>query len=100
MRTTGPGPWGEEVYGDEPGEPFPRLNDYREYVTAGAWGILALSFVVASLRYWLSSYSGSGTHWRRGEARAVARRVKELVDTGAATPGEIVLLFAAGTDAE
>src|SRR5262249_598289 len=30
----------------------------------------------------------------------VARRVREVVDSGAATPGEIVLLFAAGTDAE
>src|SRR5213078_2126095 len=39
-------------------------------------------------------------HWRRGEARSVARRVHELVESGAATPGEIVLLFAAGTDAE
>jgi ATP-dependent helicase/nuclease subunit A len=39
-------------------------------------------------------------HWRRGEARSVARRVRELVDSGAASPGEIVLLFAAGTDAE
>ncbi|OLE18353.1 MAG: hypothetical protein AUG88_04040 [Actinobacteria bacterium 13_1_20CM_4_68_12] len=47
-----------------------------------------------------ASYTGTGTHWRRGEARSVARRVKELVDTGAAKPGEIVLLFAAGTDAE
>ena len=46
------------------------------------------------------SYSGSGTHWRRAEAKHVARRVRELVDAGAATPGEIVLLFAAGTDAE
>ena len=46
------------------------------------------------------SYKDSGVHWRRGEARAVARRVRELVDTSAATPGEIVLLFAAGTDAE
>jgi ATP-dependent exoDNAse (exonuclease V) beta subunit len=46
------------------------------------------------------SYKDSGVHWRRGEARAVARRVREIVDTGAATPGEIVLLFAAGTDAE
>ncbi len=46
------------------------------------------------------SYKESGVHWRRGEARAVARRVRELVDAGAATPGEIVLLFAAGTDAE
>jgi ATP-dependent exoDNAse (exonuclease V) beta subunit len=47
-----------------------------------------------------SSYSGTGTHWRRGEARAVAARVQELVASGAAKPGEIVLLFAAGTDAE
>jgi ATP-dependent helicase/nuclease subunit A len=46
------------------------------------------------------SYQDSGVHWRRGEARAVARRVRELVDGGVATPGEIVLLFAAGTDAE
>jgi ATP-dependent helicase/nuclease subunit A len=46
------------------------------------------------------SYADTGVHWRRGEARAVARRVRELVDAGAATPGEIVLLFAAGTDAE
>jgi ATP-dependent exoDNAse (exonuclease V) beta subunit len=46
------------------------------------------------------SYKDSGVHWRRGEARAVARRARELVDSGAATPGEIVLLFAAGTDAE
>jgi ATP-dependent exoDNAse (exonuclease V) beta subunit len=47
-----------------------------------------------------ASYSGTGTYWRRGEARSVARRVKELVESGAAKPGEIVLLFAAGTDAE
>ena len=46
------------------------------------------------------SYADTGLHWRRGEARAIARRVRELVDSGAATPGEIVLLFAAGTDAE
>ena len=47
-----------------------------------------------------SAYAGSGVHWRRAEARNVARRVKELVDSGAARAGEIVLLFAAGTDAE
>ena len=47
-----------------------------------------------------ASYKDTGVHWRRAEARAVARRVRELVDEGAATPGEIVLLFAAGTDAE
>src|SRR6266576_5643581 len=47
-----------------------------------------------------ASYSGTGTLWCRGDAFSVSRRVKELVDTGAAKPGEIVLLFAAGTDAE
>jgi hypothetical protein len=41
---------------------FPKLNAYRDYVTGGAWGILALSLVVASMRYWLSSYSGSGAY--------------------------------------
>ncbi len=46
------------------------------------------------------SFRGSGLHWRRGEARAVAERVQEIVEGGEARPGEIVLLFAAGTDAE
>ena len=30
---------------------------------------------------------GTGVHWRRAEARHVARRVRELVDAGVATPG-------------
>jgi ATP-dependent helicase/nuclease subunit A len=47
-----------------------------------------------------SSYADTTVHWRRGEARAIARRIRELIDAGDATPGEIVLLFAAGTDAE
>ncbi|HEY8027955.1 MAG TPA: UvrD-helicase domain-containing protein [Gaiellaceae bacterium] len=47
-----------------------------------------------------AAYRETGVHWRRAEARAIARRVRELVDTGTATAGEIVVLFAAGTDAE
>jgi ATP-dependent exoDNAse (exonuclease V) beta subunit len=47
-----------------------------------------------------SAYADGGTHWRRAEAQHIARRVRELVDSGAASPGEVVLLFAAGTDAE
>jgi ATP-dependent exoDNAse (exonuclease V) beta subunit len=47
-----------------------------------------------------ATYANTGVHWRDAEARSVARRVKELVDTGAATPGQIVVLFAAGTDAD
>ena len=47
-----------------------------------------------------SSYADTNLHWRRAEARAIAQRVRELLDAGAATAGEIVLLFAAGTDAD
>src|SRR5439155_19898463 len=47
-----------------------------------------------------ASYRGSGEHWRNGEARQIAARVRELVDTGEAEPGDVVVLFAAGTDAE
>src|SRR6476619_3447348 len=47
-----------------------------------------------------TSFAGTGEHWRQGEARRIATRVRELVDAGAAEPGEIVVLFAAGTDAE
>ncbi|MEZ5101440.1 MAG: UvrD-helicase domain-containing protein [Thermoleophilia bacterium] len=46
-----------------------------------------------------ASYRGNGS-WREGEARHVARRLRELVDQGACAPGEIVVLFAAGTSAE
>src|SRR4029077_4583906 len=45
------------------------------------------------------SYGETGVHWRKAEARHIATRVRDLVDAGEATPGEIVLLFAAGTDA-
>jgi ATP-dependent exoDNAse (exonuclease V) beta subunit len=47
-----------------------------------------------------SSFAGATEHWRAGEARAIASRIRELVAAGAAAPGEIVVLFAAGTDAE
>jgi ATP-dependent exoDNAse (exonuclease V) beta subunit len=47
-----------------------------------------------------SSFADAPEHWRQGEARRIARRVRELVDSGEAEPGEIAVLFAAGTDAE
>jgi ATP-dependent helicase/nuclease subunit A len=47
-----------------------------------------------------ASFADTDEHWRRAEARSIATRVRELVDAGDAAPGEIVLLFAAGTDAE
>ena len=45
-----------------------------------------------------ASYADTDVHWRRGEARAIARRIRDLIDAGDATAGDIVLLFAAGTD--
>jgi ATP-dependent exoDNAse (exonuclease V) beta subunit len=47
-----------------------------------------------------SAFRDAPVHWRVGEARAIAARVRELVDSREAEPGEIVVLFAAGTDAE
>ena len=47
-----------------------------------------------------ASFADAPEHWRTGEARRIASRVRELVDSGEAEPGEIVVLFAAGTDAE
>jgi len=47
-----------------------------------------------------AAYRETNVHWRVAEARHVARRVRELVEAGEAAPGEIVLLFMAGTEAE
>ena len=47
-----------------------------------------------------TTFADTKEHWRAGEARLIAGRVRELVDSGEAEPGEIVVLFAAGTDAE
>ncbi len=47
-----------------------------------------------------ASFADTDEHWRRAEARRIAERVSQLVEAGDATPGDIVLLFAAGTDAE
>ncbi len=47
-----------------------------------------------------ASFAETSEHWRTGEARRIASRVRELVDSGEAEPGDIVVLFAAGTDAE
>ncbi len=43
---------------------------------------------------------GAASDWRGAEARHIAARLNELVESGETAPGEIVLLFAAGTDAE
>jgi ATP-dependent helicase/nuclease subunit A len=83
-----------ELFGATFGDEFQRL------VAAGRFPDPASGPAVELLVADKTSYKEGGLPWRWGEAKAVARRVRELVDSGEAEPGEIVLLFAAGTDAE
>ena len=82
------------VFGEEFGD------GYQPLAASGAFPDPVFGHPVELLVTEKESYRGSGEHWRRAEARLLARRVRELVDTGAASPGEIVVLFAAGTDSE
>ena len=83
-----------ELFAAEFGDEFQRLEP------AAASDQPALRNAVELLVTDKAATAEAGVHWRRSEARHVARRVRELVDAGVATPGQIVLLFAAGTDAE
>jgi ATP-dependent helicase/nuclease subunit A len=74
--------------------------DYQELAASGEFTDPVFGHPVELLVSDKRSYRDADSNWREGEAQAIARRVRELVDTGAAAPGEIVLLFAAGTDAE
>jgi ATP-dependent exoDNAse (exonuclease V) beta subunit len=83
-----------ELFGGEFGDDFQPLHasgDFPDPVFGAPVELLVTD---------KSSYADTDVHWRRAEARHIARRVRELVDNGDAEPGEIVLLFAAGTDAE
>ena len=82
-----------ELFAAEFGDEFQRLEPAggEEPALASAFELLVTD---------KAATEEAGIHWRRSEARHVARRVRELVDAGVARPGEIVLLFAAGTDAE
>ncbi|MDX6425744.1 MAG: hypothetical protein QOD52_1149, partial [Gaiellaceae bacterium] len=75
-------------------------EDYQQLAASGSFTDPVFGHPVELLVSDKRSYRDAGANWREGEAQAIARRVRELVDTGAAAPGEIVLLFAAGTDAE
>jgi ATP-dependent helicase/nuclease subunit A len=46
-----------------------------------------------------AGFREAGESWRGAEAEALAERIAELVDDGEVTPGQVVLLFEAGTDA-
>jgi ATP-dependent exoDNAse (exonuclease V) beta subunit len=82
------------LFGEEFGE------GYQQLAASGEFPDPVFGHPVELLVSDKRSYRDAGVGWRDGEAQAIARRVRELVDTGAAAPGEIVLLFAAGTDAE
>ena len=75
-------------------------DDFQRLEAAGRFPDPAFGTPVELLVTDKASYAGTDVHWRRAEARHIARRVHELIEDGAAAPGEIVLLFAAGTDAE
>jgi ATP-dependent helicase/nuclease subunit A len=75
-------------------------DGYQPLAASGEFPDPVLGHPVELLVTDKASYEGTGVHWRRAEARHIARRVRRLVDAGDAAPGEIVLLFAAGTDAE
>jgi len=82
------------LFGDEFG------SGYQPLAASGEFADPVFGHPVELLVTDKASYKQAGEGWRDGEAHAIARRVRELVDLGAAEPGEIVLLFAAGTDAE
>ena len=75
-------------------------DEYQQLAAAAEYPDPVFGHPVELLVTDKESYRETGVFWRRAEARAVARRVRELVDAGAATPGDIVILFQAGTDAE
>jgi ATP-dependent helicase/nuclease subunit A len=82
-----------ELFAADFGDTFQPLN------AAGRFPDPAFGPAVELLVTDKDTYKGTGTHWREAEARHIAARVRDLVDSEEATPGEIVLLFAAGTDA-
>jgi len=82
-----------ELFAADFGDTFQPLN------AAGRFADPAFGPAVELLVTDKDTYKGTGTHWREAEARHIAARVRDIVDSGEATPGEIVLLFAAGTDA-
>jgi ATP-dependent exoDNAse (exonuclease V) beta subunit len=75
-------------------------TEYEPLVAAGRFPDPIFGPAVELLVTDKDSYREGDLHWRLAEARHLARRVRELVDSGEAAPGDIVLLFAAGTDAE
>jgi hypothetical protein len=63
---------------------YPELNQLRSYMSAGGWALLTLTITIASLRYWASGFTASGSYEAiqgivRGAAAAGAMIVYPLV---------------------
>jgi ATP-dependent helicase/nuclease subunit A len=75
-------------------------DDYQPLAASAEFADAVFGHPVELLVTDKTTFADTKEHWRAGEARRIAVRVRELVDAGEAEPGEIVVLFAAGTDAE
>jgi hypothetical protein len=74
---------------------YPDLARLRGYVDAGAWALLTLTITTASLRYWASGFTASGSYEAiqgmvRGAAAAGAMIVYPLVFEWACVAGNLL----------
>jgi hypothetical protein len=59
------------IYSDQ--ARYPELDQLRSYVAAGGWALLTLTITIASLRYWASGFTASGSYEAiQGVARGAA----------------------------
>ena len=82
------------LFGAEFGESFEPL------VAAGRFPDPLFGTAVELLVTDKSTYREGPTHWRTAEAGHVARRVRELVDAGECSAGDVVVLLQAFTDVD
>jgi hypothetical protein len=81
------------IYGDQ--AHYPELNQLRSYVSAGGWALLTLTITIASLRYWASGFTASGSYEAiqgivRGATAAAAMIAYPLVFEWACVAGNLV----------
>jgi ATP-dependent exoDNAse (exonuclease V) beta subunit len=75
-------------------------DDFQPLEAAGRFPDPARAPVVELIVTDKRAFRDGDPSWRQAEAQALAARVQELVESGEARPGEIVFLFAAGTEAD
>jgi ATP-dependent helicase/nuclease subunit A len=72
---------------------------YHDLVAAGSFDGDPPAAVVEMLLTDIRACREDDIAWRQAEAGAIAERIAAMVDAGDCAPGEVVLLFEAGTDA-